>query len=55
MDIAQADMDVLRQAVDSIVASERERFPDKDDTFWSQFRMVLLADVLRRHKELLDG
>jgi len=55
VDITRPGMDVLRQAVDSIVASERERFPGKDDAFWSQFRMVLLADVLRRHEEILDG
>jgi len=51
-----ADFDMLRDAVDTIVAGERERFPDRgDDTFWDQFRVVLLADVLKRHEELLDG
>jgi len=47
---------LLRDAVDTIVAGERAQFPDRgDDTFWDRFRVVLLADVIARHEELLNG
>ncbi len=46
-------MELLRQAVDTIVAREQLQRPEMSAEFWEQFRDVLLKIVIERRAELL--
>lgn len=52
-EISDADMDLLRDAVDTIVADKRRHYPHVDECLWTQFRDTLLEMVVERHAELL--
>jgi len=52
LEITQAELEILRDAVDAIVDSERRNHPEKTNDFWEQFHVTVLAMVIERHEEI---
>lgn len=53
MGVSEQEVELLRGAVNLIVADERKKFPEQDEAFWDEFQDVLLAVCIERREELL--